>query len=126
MILVLSVRHLLPLLSEFCVSASLREMLFCDGTLAYIGPGAGITFLGSFFILFAALGLLLLSILTWPIRFAMLWFKRRRFRRFPHPQWPLEEGLARALHLFLDFHRLRRASLGGGRQYGCLMATYGP
>ncbi len=58
-------------------------MLFFDGTLAYIGPGAGITFLGSFFILFAALGLLLLSILTWPIRFAILWFKRRRLHLKP-------------------------------------------
>lgn len=47
-------------------------------TLAYIGPGAGITFLGSFFILSIAMGLLFLSLLTWPIRFLLQWLKRRR------------------------------------------------
>jgi len=51
--------------------------------LAYIGPGAGITFLGSFLILFVALGLLLLSIFTWPIRFLVLGFKRRRLHLKP-------------------------------------------
>lgn len=54
-------------------------LTFCDGTglLAYIGPGAGITFLGSFFILLAALGLLVVSLLTWPLRFLYLWIRRR-------------------------------------------------
>src|SRR5262245_38234414 len=47
-------------------------------TLAYIGPGAGITFLGSFFILLIAMGLLCLSLLTWPIRLLLQWLKRRR------------------------------------------------
>jgi len=51
--------------------------------LAYIGPGAGITFLGSFFILFLAMGLLGLSLLTWPIRFLIQWVKRRRLRLKP-------------------------------------------
>lgn len=51
--------------------------------LAYIGPGAGITFLGSFFILFAAMALLLLSLLTWPIRMVILWFKRRQMHLKP-------------------------------------------
>jgi hypothetical protein len=52
-------------------------------TLAYVGPGAGITFLGSFLVLFAALGLLFLSILTWPIRVVLLWLKRRRLHLQP-------------------------------------------
>ena len=47
-------------------------------TLAYIGPGAGMAFLGSFLILAVALGLALLSLLTWPFRFALLWLKRLR------------------------------------------------
>ena len=45
---------------------------------AYIGPGAGITFLGSFFILLFAFALLVLSVLTWPIRALLLWIRRRR------------------------------------------------
>lgn len=51
--------------------------------LAYIGPGAGITFLGSFFILLAAFGLLIVSLLTWPVRFLFLWIKRRRLHLKP-------------------------------------------
>ena len=46
--------------------------------IAYIGPGAGIAFLGSFLILLVALVLSLLSLLTWPFRFVVLWFRRRR------------------------------------------------
>lgn len=45
-------------------------------TLAYIGPGAGMTFLGSFLILLAAFFLLMISILTWPFRFLILWTRR--------------------------------------------------
>ena len=59
---------------------SLFEFAFLQ---AYIGPGAGITFLGSFLILFAALGLLLLSILTWPIRMLLLFVKRLRLKLRP-------------------------------------------
>src|SRR6185295_19020222 len=51
----------------------------CPGfLLAYIGPGAGITFLGSFFVLLLSLGLLIFSVLTWPIRFAVLQVRRWR------------------------------------------------
>lgn len=50
---------------------------------AYIGPGAGITFLSSFLVLFAAMGLLFLSILTWPIRVLILLFKRFRLKLKP-------------------------------------------
>jgi predicted AlkP superfamily phosphohydrolase/phosphomutase len=47
-------------------------------TIAYIGPGAGIAFLGSFLILLVALALAMLSLLTWPFRFVLLWFKQWR------------------------------------------------
>jgi predicted AlkP superfamily phosphohydrolase/phosphomutase len=51
-------------------------------TVAYIGPGAGIAFLGSFLILLVALALALLSLLTWPFRFLLLWLRQwRRGRR---------------------------------------------
>src|SRR5262245_34089901 len=46
--------------------------------LAYIGPGAGITFVGSFLALFVAFAILGLSLLTWPFRFVWLWYRRRR------------------------------------------------
>ena len=48
--------------------------------LAYIGPGAGITFLGSFFVLLLSLGLLVFSVLTWPIRFTVLLVRRWRLK----------------------------------------------
>lgn len=47
-----------------------------DFILAYIGPGAGISFVGSFFVLFTAFGLLILSLLTWPARMVLFWFRR--------------------------------------------------
>src|SRR5262245_54027503 len=46
--------------------------------IAYIGPGAGITFVGSFLVLFAAFWLLIFSLLTWPLRAVRLWLRRRR------------------------------------------------
>lgn len=45
---------------------------------AYIGPGAGISFVGSFFGLIIAFGLLFLSLLTWPVRVFLTWLRRRR------------------------------------------------
>ena len=57
-------------------------MLTVTSTLAYIGPGAGIAFLGSFLILLVALALALLSLLTWPFRFILLLVRQwRRGRR---------------------------------------------
>ena len=46
--------------------------------IAYIGPGAGIAFLGSFLILLVALGLAFVSLCTWPFRFLILWLRRLR------------------------------------------------
>jgi predicted AlkP superfamily phosphohydrolase/phosphomutase len=45
---------------------------------AYIGPGAGFTFLSSFAILLGAIGLLLASLAMWPLRFVTQWMRRRR------------------------------------------------
>ncbi len=49
-----------------------------DGLIAYIGPGVGFPLVGSFVILFAAFGLLVLSILTWPIRLVAQMVRRLR------------------------------------------------
>ena len=45
---------------------------------AYVGPGAGFAFLGSFAMLLAAFGAALLSLLTWPVRFALRSVRRRK------------------------------------------------
>jgi predicted AlkP superfamily phosphohydrolase/phosphomutase len=55
--------------------------LFPSPILAYIGPGAGFAFLGSFLILLAAVGLALLAILSWPIRLIAGFFLHPTKRR---------------------------------------------
>jgi len=49
--------------------------------LAYIGPGAGIAFLGSFLTLIAGFFLSLLSLFLWPFRMAWRAFRRRKSLR---------------------------------------------
>lgn len=51
--------------------------------LGYIGPGAGFAFLGSFLILLTAIGLVALSLLTWPFRALAALLFRRGKRRGP-------------------------------------------
>ncbi len=48
--------------------------------LAYIGPGVGFTVVGSFFILLASFVLLILSVLTWPVRLVGQILLRVRYR----------------------------------------------
>ena len=81
------------------------ESLFVQ---AYIGPGAGITFLSSFLVLFAALGLLLVSILTWPIRVLLLLIKRFRLKLKPIARRVVIVGLDG-----LDPGRVRRLMADG-------------
>jgi predicted AlkP superfamily phosphohydrolase/phosphomutase len=53
-----------------------------DGQLAYIGPGAGFAFLGSFLTLITSLVLSVLSLLAWPFRMTWLLVSRRQgFRK---------------------------------------------
>lgn len=47
--------------------------------IAYVGPGAGFAFVGSFLLLIAAIGLALLALATWPVR-ALVAFAMRRKR----------------------------------------------
>ena len=48
---------------------------------AYIGPGAGIAFVSSFFVILASLALALLALLTWPFRWVIQWLRGRRALR---------------------------------------------
>jgi len=48
---------------------------------AYVGPGAGFAFIGSFMALFAALLAGIGSLLVWPIRFVIRSFRRRKASR---------------------------------------------
>jgi predicted AlkP superfamily phosphohydrolase/phosphomutase len=49
-----------------------------DQPYAYIGPGAGFTFVSSFLIVFAALSLAFLTLLTWPVRWVMQKMRGRK------------------------------------------------
>jgi predicted AlkP superfamily phosphohydrolase/phosphomutase len=63
-------------------------------TLAYIGPGAGFAFLGSFLLLLGAMGLVILSVLSWPFR-ALVRVAR-------HPRTRPKEGVRRVIVVGLD------------------------
>lgn len=58
-----------------------------DSILAYIGPGAGLSLVGSFLVLLSAALMLVFSLLTLPIRLAVYWVRRRAAGlRGPIPQ----------------------------------------
>jgi hypothetical protein len=68
---------LFPALRRFCEHGDVMPPLF-----AYIGPGAGFAFLGSFLSLIASFFLAAGSLLLWPFRAARAVLRRRRgFRR---------------------------------------------
>ncbi len=48
---------------------------------AYIGPGAGIAFVSSFFVVLASMALALLALLTWPFRWLIQSFRGRKALR---------------------------------------------
>ena len=63
--------------------AILTFLVFCGiggSAYAYIGPGAGFAFISSFFILFLTGFLAFLTIITWPVRAAFIYLKRRKVR----------------------------------------------
>jgi len=55
------------------------------GTLAYIGPGAGFAFLGSFLSLVLAVLAGIASMVVWPFRIAWSLLARRRRTQFRRP-----------------------------------------
>jgi hypothetical protein len=60
--------------------------------LAYIGPGAGISFIGSLFSTFMVVLLALSAILLWPLRYA--WRRAKRLVRESKAETVLEEEVA--------------------------------
>lgn len=78
------------------MSSGLLLLLLTDGVmLAYIGPGAGFAFVGSLFVLLAALGLVFVSLATWPFRLLLGWLLGRKRKR-------RKTGLKRLIILGLD------------------------
>ncbi|MGH9339932.1 MAG: alkaline phosphatase family protein [Acidobacteriota bacterium] len=57
---------------------ALLHLLFPLGAQAYIGPGAGIAFVSSFFIVLITFFLAFLTLLTWPLRWAWQTLRGRR------------------------------------------------
>jgi hypothetical protein len=53
-------------------------LIIAPSALAYIGPGAGISFFGSLLNTLLILLLSLLAILVWPARYLWKWMRRRR------------------------------------------------
>jgi len=70
----LSIPFLIPLLFTLGVPAPAH---------AYIGPGAGFAFLGSFFVFFLTFLLAFTALFTWPVRALFRLRRQRRFRRQP-------------------------------------------
>lgn len=75
-------------------AAWLGDGAHMDRQLAYVGPGAGFAFLGSFLALAGSMLLSLLSFLTWPVRVMR---RRLRMRRLP-----FEPRVQRVIFLGLD------------------------
>ncbi len=67
----------------FRLVLALAAALFLVETpaLAYIGPGAGFAFVGSFFVIFAAFFLAVWMLLTWPIRWVVRTIRWRKALR---------------------------------------------
>ncbi len=61
--------------------ALVLSCLWASPAFAYIGPGAGIAFLGSFMVLFATMCVAFLSLLAWPVRFLVRTLKSRKALR---------------------------------------------
>lgn len=57
-----------PRSRRLLLAACLYVIAFAAPADAYIGPGAGFAFLSSFFVLFATLVIVMLSLLAWPLR----------------------------------------------------------
>lgn len=65
-------------------------LVFSSSAFAYIGPGAGVSFLGSVWAVLAGIVLALLAILIWPIRYAIRRIRRRATGNPASTQQPVE------------------------------------
>jgi predicted AlkP superfamily phosphohydrolase/phosphomutase len=71
-----------PVRMGLCWALALALWLATPGAAhAYVGPGAGFAFVGSFATLLLAFGAAFLSLITWPIRFVIRSFRRRKALR---------------------------------------------
>lgn len=61
-----------------CVLFGLLIVIDPSPALAYIGPGAGFAFLSSFLMLFLSFFMAFFTLLTWPVRVIIRFFKRRK------------------------------------------------
>ncbi len=66
-----------------CWAVALLAVVVPDVAHAYVGPGAGIAFVGSFLVIFTTIILSFLSLLLWPFRMAIRAFK---YRGMPKPK----------------------------------------
>jgi len=70
--------------ARFAIRAAvclLAAIVRCPPAFAYIGPGAGFVFVGSFLILLVTSVLVVFSLLTWPARCAARAVRRRKIKR---------------------------------------------
>ncbi len=65
-------------------------LVFSSSAFAYIGPGAGVSFLGSVWAVLAGMVLAILAILIWPIRYAIRRIRRRATSNPGSTQPPVE------------------------------------
>ena len=65
-------------------------LVFSSSAFAYIGPGAGVSFLGSVWAVLAGIVLAVLAILIWPIRYAIRRIRRRTAGNPVSTQPPVE------------------------------------
>ncbi|MEO7014868.1 MAG: hypothetical protein ABI127_11190 [Dokdonella sp.] len=65
-------------------------LVFSSSAFAYIGPGAGVSFLGSVWAVLAGMVLAILAILIWPIRYAIRRIRRRATSNPCSTQPPVE------------------------------------
>ena len=108
-----------PVRAELIAASPLLmlALLAPDAALAYVGPGAGLTAIGTVLALFAAIGLALVG---------FVWYPVKRLLKRPSPQPPAPEAGRRAgvsvaaliagLIAFVALLRLLRAAEVGGRR----------
>ncbi|HPG95257.1 MAG: hypothetical protein WAS23_04420 [Dokdonella sp.] len=65
-------------------------LVFSSSAFAYIGPGAGVSFLGSIWAVLAGIVLSVLAILIWPIRYLIRRMRRRAQTGSPPASPPTE------------------------------------
>ena len=66
-----------------CFLFALLQLLACADACAYIGPGAGLSVLGSLWAVLVGIVVALFALLSWPLR--VLWRRLRGKRAPPAP-----------------------------------------